>query len=85
MDLLGGSPAKPPVEAAASAVSQSPPTAAAFPPIIAYSHAATGVNVAFSFLKPPGNDALTEITARYLNNGTTGVVDFNLQVSSGGG
>ena len=110
MDLLSGSPARPP---------PNPTPEPMFPPITAFQvgrsicekmckqneasyenltfachplilsslcrqHAASGVTVAFSFTKPAGNEALTEITAQYLNTGLQGVTEFNLQVGEHG-
>ena len=79
MDLLGGSPA--PGQPAAPV----PDTATAavtltFPPVQAYRHERTGVSITFAFMKPPGAEDLTEVTATYVNPGPTPVTQFNLQV-----
>lgn len=68
--LLSGSPTPLPAVA--------PPT---FPSIQAYQHAASGVSVTFAFLKPPGNEALTEIVASYCNTSSTPITQFNLQAA----
>ncbi|GAX74371.1 hypothetical protein CEUSTIGMA_g1819.t1, partial [Chlamydomonas eustigma] len=81
-DLLSGSPAaQPRLGVLESMAANGAEASAAFPSIIAYRHAASGVTVMFSFLKPAGNNALTEITATYVNEGQDQVTDFNLQAA----
>lgn len=74
-DLFGGN-----TSTAAPSIGGLPAqTTPAYPTIMAFSKG--GVSVTFSFSKPPGNLATTDIQAMYQNSNPVPVTDFNLQAA----